>query len=86
MRSDCVKKGAARAPHRSLFKGMGYIEEEINAPLIGVVTAKSEIVPGHMLLIRSQKLLRRVFVWLGEHLLKYQQSGYVMGLLWAMKA
>ncbi|MGL5676241.1 MAG: dihydroxy-acid dehydratase [Cellulosilyticaceae bacterium] len=48
MRSDCVKKGAARAPHRSLFKGMGYIDEEINAPLIGVVTAKSEIVPGHM--------------------------------------
>ncbi len=48
MRSDCVKKGPARAPHRSLFKGMGYIDEELNAPLIGVVTAKSEIVPGHM--------------------------------------
>ncbi|MGL4737792.1 MAG: dihydroxy-acid dehydratase, partial [Cellulosilyticaceae bacterium] len=48
MRSDRVKKGVARAPHRSLFKGMGYIDEEINAPLIGVVTAKSEIVPGHM--------------------------------------
>lgn len=48
MRSDCVKKGPSRAPHRSLFKGMGYIEEEINAPLIAVITAKSEIVPGHM--------------------------------------
>lgn len=48
MRSDRVKLGAARTPHRSLFKGMGYIDEEINAPLIGVVTAKSEIVPGHM--------------------------------------
>ncbi|MGL4361871.1 MAG: dihydroxy-acid dehydratase [Cellulosilyticaceae bacterium] len=48
MRSDCVKKGAERAPHRSLFKGMGYIQEEIDKPLIGVVTAKSEIVPGHM--------------------------------------
>ena len=48
MRSDCVKKGAARAPHRSLFKGMGYIEEELNQPLIAVVTAKSEIVPGHI--------------------------------------
>ncbi|WP_070000493.1 dihydroxy-acid dehydratase [Cellulosilyticum sp. I15G10I2] len=48
MRSDRVKVGPARAPHRSLFKGMGYIDEEINAPLIGVVTAKSEIVPGHM--------------------------------------
>lgn len=48
MRSDRVKLGPARTPHRSLFKGMGYIDEEINAPLIGVVTAKSEIVPGHM--------------------------------------
>ncbi|MGL4343683.1 MAG: dihydroxy-acid dehydratase [Cellulosilyticaceae bacterium] len=48
MRSDRVKQGVARAPHRSLFKGMGYIDEEINAPLIGVVSAKSEIVPGHM--------------------------------------
>ena len=48
MKSDSVKQGPARTPHRSLFKGMGYIDEEINAPLIGVVTAKSEIVPGHM--------------------------------------
>lgn len=48
MRSDRVKVGPERAPHRSLFKGMGYIDEEINAPIIGVVTAKSEIVPGHI--------------------------------------
>ncbi|MGL4738543.1 MAG: dihydroxy-acid dehydratase [Cellulosilyticaceae bacterium] len=48
MRSDRIKEGVARAPHRSLFKGMGYIDEEIKAPLIGVVSAKSEIVPGHM--------------------------------------
>ncbi len=47
MKSDRVKAGAARTPHRSLFKAMGYIDEEIQKPLIGVVTAKSEIVPGH---------------------------------------
>ena len=47
MKSDRVKVGAARVPHRSLFKAMGYIDEEIEKPLIGVVTAKSEIVPGH---------------------------------------
>ncbi len=47
MKSDRVKVGAARVPHRSLFKAMGYIDEEIDKPLIGVVTAKSEIVPGH---------------------------------------
>lgn len=47
MKSDRVKVGAARVPHRSLFKAMGFIDEEIAKPLVGVVTAKSEIVPGH---------------------------------------
>jgi dihydroxy-acid dehydratase len=48
MRSDIVKKGVERAPHRSLFKAMGYTDEEINRPLIGVANAKSEIIPGHI--------------------------------------
>jgi len=47
MRSDSVKKGAEKAPHRSLFKAMGMTDEEIERPLIGIVSAKSEIVPGH---------------------------------------
>ncbi len=48
MKSDNVKKGIERAPHRSLFKAMGYTDEELSRPLVGVVNAKSEIVPGHM--------------------------------------
>lgn len=48
MKSDIVKKGIERAPHRSLFKAMGYTDEEIERPLIGVVNSKSEIVPGHI--------------------------------------
>ncbi len=48
MRSDAVKKGMERAPHRSLFKAMGYTDEEIARPLVAVVHAHSEIVPGHM--------------------------------------
>ena len=48
MRSDIVKKGIERAPHRSLFKAMGYTDEEISRPLIGVVNSKNEIVPGHI--------------------------------------
>lgn len=47
MNSDRVKVGAGRTPHRSLFKAMGYIDEEIERPLVAVVSAKSEIVPGH---------------------------------------
>jgi len=48
MKSDSVNKGIARAPHRSLFKALGFIEEEFKRPLIGIACAKSEIVPGHM--------------------------------------
>ncbi|MDR3162225.1 MAG: dihydroxy-acid dehydratase [Spirochaetaceae bacterium] len=48
MRSDSVNKGAARAPHRSLFKALGFIDEEFARPLIGIAVAKSEIVPGHI--------------------------------------
>ena len=48
MKSDSVKSGFARAPHRSLFKAMGYIDAELNRPLVGVVNSQSEIVPGHM--------------------------------------
>lgn len=47
MRSDNVTKGAERAPNRSLFYAMGYTKEELDRPLIGVVSAHSEIVPGH---------------------------------------
>ena len=47
MRSDEVKKGPARAAHRSLFYAMGYTPEELERPLIGVVNTQNEIVPGH---------------------------------------
>ena len=48
MRSDVVKKGPQRAPHRSLFKAAGLTEEEIERPLIGVVTSQNDIIPGHV--------------------------------------
>lgn len=48
MRSDKAKKGLERAPHRSLLKAMGYIDEEIKRPWIGIVNAHNEIIPGHI--------------------------------------
>jgi len=48
MRSDLMKKGLERAPHRSLLKAMGYTDEEISRPLIGVVNSANEIIPGHI--------------------------------------
>lgn len=47
LRSENVTRGAERAPNRSLFYAMGYTKEELERPLIGVVSAHSEIVPGH---------------------------------------
>ena len=48
MRSDNVTRGVDRAPNRSLFYALGYTQEELERPLIGVVCSHNEIVPGHM--------------------------------------
>ena len=48
MRSDVVKKGSTRTAHRTLFHAMGYSDEDLKKPLIGVVNAFNEIIPGHM--------------------------------------
>ncbi len=58
MKSDQVKTGFARAPHRSLFKAMGYTDEDLSRPLIGIVNAKSEVVPGHIHLDTIAKAAR----------------------------
>ena len=48
MRSDNVTKGMHQAPHRSLFNALGYTKEELDRPLVGIVSSYNEIVPGHM--------------------------------------
>ncbi len=48
MRSDKTKKGVERAPHRSLFRAMGYTDEELERPIIGIVNSRNEIIPGHV--------------------------------------
>jgi len=48
MRSDQMKKGVTRAPHRSLFKAMGYTDEELSRPIIGVASSANEVIPGHV--------------------------------------
>ena len=48
MKSDAVKKGSAQAPHRSLFHALGFTREEMERPLVGIVSSYNEIVPGHM--------------------------------------
>ena len=58
MKSDNAKKGVARAPHRSLFYAMGYTDEELEKPLVGVCCAKNEIIPGHIELDRIAEAVK----------------------------
>jgi len=48
MRSDLMKKGVERTPHRSLFKALGFTDDEISRPIIGIANSSNEIIPGHI--------------------------------------
>ncbi len=65
MKSNIVKLGVEKVPNRSLFKAMGYTDEEIAKPMIGVVCAKSEIVPGHMMLDKVAEAVKRGILMAG---------------------
>lgn len=58
MRSDKMKKGLERTPHRALFKAMGYTDEEIERPIIGVVNSYNELIPGHIHLDKITKAVK----------------------------
>ena len=48
LKSDAIKNGAQNAPHRALYHALGFTEEEISRPMVGIVSSYNEIVPGHM--------------------------------------
>ena len=52
MRSDKMKKGIEKAPHRALFSAMGCLPEELEKPIIGIANAANELIPGHIHLDR----------------------------------
>ncbi|WP_300672648.1 dihydroxy-acid dehydratase [Desulfoluna sp.] len=58
MKSDNVKKGIERAPHRSLFKAMGYTDTEIERPIIGIANSANTIIPGHTHLNRITEAVK----------------------------
>ncbi|MBO5711934.1 MAG: dihydroxy-acid dehydratase [Acholeplasmatales bacterium] len=65
MKSSAVKEGVSKVPNRSLFKAMGYTDEEIQRPMIGIVSAKSEIVPGHFMLDKVVDAVKRGILMAG---------------------
>jgi dihydroxy-acid dehydratase len=58
MRSDTMKKGLERAPHRSLFKALGLTDREIERPMIGIANSANEIIPGHLHLHRISEAVK----------------------------
>ena len=66
MRSDAVKTGTQQAPHRSLFNALGMTKEEMDRPLVGIVSSYNEIVPGHMNLDKITQAVR-LCVYLKNH-------------------
>lgn len=80
MRSTEVKKGSTRAAHRSLFYAMGYTEEELKKPLIGVVNAQNEIIPGHMHLDTIAKAVKYGILEAGGTPIEFPAIGICDGI------
>lgn len=80
MYSDIVKKGIEKTPHRSLFKAAGFTEEELKRPLIGVVSSKNEIIPGHVHLDRIAEAVKTGIRIAGGTPVEYPAIGVCDGI------
>lgn len=80
MISDRVKLGANRAPHRSLFKAMGYTDTELSKPLIGIVNSFNEVVPGHIHLNTIAKAAREGVLAAGGTPMEFPTIGVCDGI------
>ena len=80
MRSNRVKKGLERAPHRSLLKAMGYTDEEIKKPWVGVVNSENELIPGHIHLRRISDAVKAGIRMSGGTPMEFPSIGVCDGL------
>ena len=80
MRSDEVKKGPTRAPHRSLFYAMGYTSEDLSKPLIGVVNAQNEVIPGHFHLDEIARAVKAGVLGAGGTPMEFPSIGLCDGI------
>ncbi|GAB6886594.1 dihydroxy-acid dehydratase [Desulfothermus okinawensis JCM 13304] len=80
MRSDRMKKGLEKAPHRSLMYAMGLVKEEINKPLIGVVNPANELIPGHVHLHQVTKAVKEGIRLAGGVPLEFPTIGVCDGI------
>ena len=80
MRSDRIKLGASKAPHRSLLKASGLTDEEIARPLIGVVTSQNDIIPGHINLDKIVEAVKTGIIMAGGTPLVFPVIGVCDGI------
>ena len=80
MRSDAVKKGPTKAPHRSLLKATGLTDEEIKRPLIGVVSSQNDIIPGHINLDKIVEGVKKGILMAGGTPLVFPTIGVCDGI------
>ena len=80
MRSDKIKQGPVGAPLRALFYGMGFTREEIDKPLIGIVNAHNEIIPGHMHLDNIAEAVKKGVLMSGGTPLEFPSIGICDGV------
>jgi len=80
MRSDIIKKGYKRAPHRSLLKALGLTDREIHKPLIGIASSSNEIIPGHIHLKAISEAVKKGVIAGGGTPLEFTTIGICDGI------
>ncbi|MGZ3535810.1 MAG: dihydroxy-acid dehydratase [Thermodesulfobacteriota bacterium] len=81
MRSDSMKKGIERAPHRSLFKALGLTDEEIERPMIGIANSANEVIPGHLHLHQISEAVKAGIRMAGGTPLEFFTIGVCDGII-----
>lgn len=80
MRSDTAKQGITRAPHRSLMKAVGFTDEEIQRPLVGIANSANELIPGHMHLDTIVKAVKAGITMAGGTPMEFSTIGVCDGI------
>ena len=80
MRSDLMKTGVDRIPHRALFRALGLTDEELERPIIGVVSAQNEIIPGHMHLDKIAEAVKAGIRMVGGTPIEFPAIGVCDGI------
>ncbi|MHB9096865.1 MAG: dihydroxy-acid dehydratase [Syntrophales bacterium] len=81
MRSDGMKKGLERAPHRSLFKALGLTDREIERPMIGIANSANEIIPGHLHLHQISEAVKAGIRMAGGTPIEFSTIGVCDGIV-----